>query len=412
MKSLSRRHSTARLVARVLEDPSLPERIRSLPPERLHELVRAVGLEDSGELVALATPDQLVSLFDGDLWTSARPGEEEAFDAPRFVTWLEVLAEAGIDRAAARLAQCSEEFLALALSRLVLVVESEVVQREVESDDERIEKLLESQLVEELGEYFLVSKLHEGWDTLLGVLLAWDRDDHGLCERLLARLSRSSARHIDESGGLSEVLTELETLEEDAAAEREERRARVGYVEPRSALAFLRLARRTPPTAPEEDAISRAYFRALAPERPGRRASRAQSVERKAPEPSSVEAPFLALLASAADEERARPVLRSASASEGSLFRRALRGLSLRDPVRHARLLDELAFLTNVLVSGADRSGERWTPETALEEVVRVVESVLPNSEAPAIEELDRWGLIGLFRRGYAGNEGASSAGS
>ncbi len=408
MKSLSRRHSTARLVARVLEDPSLPERIRSLAPERLHELVRAVGLEDSGELVALATADQLVSLFDGDLWTSARPGEEEAFDAPRFVTWLEVLAEAGIDRAAAQLAQCSEEFLALALSRLVLVVESEVVQREVEcDDDERIEKLLESQLVEELGEYFLVSKLHEGWDTLLGVLLAWDRDDHALCERLLARLARASERNIDESGGLSEVLTELETLEEDAAAEREERRARVGYVEPRSALAFLRLARRAPPTAPEEDAISRAYFRALAPERPVRRASHARSAERPAPEPSSAESPLLALLVSAAEDEPQRPVPRLSSASEGSLLRRALRALSLRAEARHARLLDELAFLTNVLVSGDDRSGERWTPETALDEVVRVVESVLPNSEAPAIEELDRWGLIGLFRRGYAGNEGA-----
>ena len=43
----------------------------------------------------IETLEQLREVFDEDLWRSARPGQDEAFDAARFVVWLEVLLEAG-----------------------------------------------------------------------------------------------------------------------------------------------------------------------------------------------------------------------------------------------------------------------------------------------------------------------------
>ena len=63
---------------------------------------RLYGLEDCGELVALATPEQLTRVFDLDLWRSARAGRDEQFDPDRFGLWLEVLAESGVSLAAQR----------------------------------------------------------------------------------------------------------------------------------------------------------------------------------------------------------------------------------------------------------------------------------------------------------------------
>jgi len=75
--------------------PDLAAQIQSLAPPVLARLIGEVGLEDAGELVAFATTEQLARVFDEDLWASARPGEDERFDARRFVTWLEVMLEAG-----------------------------------------------------------------------------------------------------------------------------------------------------------------------------------------------------------------------------------------------------------------------------------------------------------------------------
>src|SRR5262245_52522755 len=68
----------------------LARTVPHLSPESLHQLIRHSGLEASGEIVALATPAQLASVFDMDLWRSAQPGHDEQFDAERFAEWLEL----------------------------------------------------------------------------------------------------------------------------------------------------------------------------------------------------------------------------------------------------------------------------------------------------------------------------------
>ena len=50
----------------------------------LHRVIQNCGLEDCGELVALATPGQLAHVLDVDLWRPATAGGDDTLDAERF----------------------------------------------------------------------------------------------------------------------------------------------------------------------------------------------------------------------------------------------------------------------------------------------------------------------------------------
>ena len=82
-------------LARLLDTPFLARVVPHLPPETLHQLIRHRGLEACGELVTSATPAQLTSLLDLDLWRHAQPGRDDQFDVDRFGEWLEVLVDTG-----------------------------------------------------------------------------------------------------------------------------------------------------------------------------------------------------------------------------------------------------------------------------------------------------------------------------
>src|SRR3954471_7277947 len=109
---LTRTHS---LLNSLIELPDLASTIQALPAPIFAALVRKVGVEDSGDLIALATTEQLVQAFDEDLFVGNRAGERESLDVRRFVVWLEVLLEAGEEAAAQRVAELDEDFVAHAL---------------------------------------------------------------------------------------------------------------------------------------------------------------------------------------------------------------------------------------------------------------------------------------------------------
>src|SRR5205823_3807678 len=77
------------LLDRILDTPNLPRVVPQLPPLVLHRIIQSCGLEDCGELVALATPGQVAAVFDLDLWRAEQPGLDEQFDADRFGVWLD-----------------------------------------------------------------------------------------------------------------------------------------------------------------------------------------------------------------------------------------------------------------------------------------------------------------------------------
>src|SRR5262245_34900528 len=112
-----------KLLSRILERPGLVKAVQALPARALLGVIDQIGLEDAGELVAMATIEQLQHMFDDDLWRSPRPGEEERFDPARFAVWLEVLLEAGDAVLADKLAALDQTLLALALHARVLVLD-------------------------------------------------------------------------------------------------------------------------------------------------------------------------------------------------------------------------------------------------------------------------------------------------
>ena len=87
------RASVEHRLARLLDAPFLARVVPHLAPETLHQLIQYRGLDACGELVTLATPAQLTSLLDLDLWRHAQPGRDEQFDVDRFGEWLEVLVD-------------------------------------------------------------------------------------------------------------------------------------------------------------------------------------------------------------------------------------------------------------------------------------------------------------------------------
>jgi Family of unknown function (DUF6178) len=250
-----------KLLSRLLDQPRLVQAVQAMPPRALLRLIDHVGLEDAGEIVALATTRQLERMFDEDLWRAGRPGEDERFDPARFGLWLEVMLEAGEPFTADKLADLPEDLLALALDAQVLVIDLDELA--ISAIDEQLEKLLENGPCLDFGPHRAIARQVEGWDALAAALTALDERHPDVLRRLLERLCHASSEWIRDNGGLHHVLTSVEMLEEDAAAGREDRRARAGHVSPASARAFLKLpaAGVEAVLAEPRDAVTRAYFR-------------------------------------------------------------------------------------------------------------------------------------------------------
>src|SRR5688572_4069625 len=110
-----------RLLNRILDTPHLAQVVPRVKPELLHRVIQRCGLEDCAELVALATPDQWVRIFDLDLWRAGHPALDEQFDADRFGVWLEVLVESGAAFAAQKLAEMDRDLVIAGLAQHVRV---------------------------------------------------------------------------------------------------------------------------------------------------------------------------------------------------------------------------------------------------------------------------------------------------
>src|SRR5690606_39207114 len=141
------------VLARLLDEPQLVSAIRSLDTSTFHALVEHVGIADAGELVAMATDEQLLHVLDETLW-SQRPGVTETFSHHAFVTWLEVLLEAGEGHLVDRVCALPEELVAMGIHRVALVVPSDALGIDLASADwddaERAEKALDACLYLEL----------------------------------------------------------------------------------------------------------------------------------------------------------------------------------------------------------------------------------------------------------------------
>jgi hypothetical protein len=407
--------SSARLLRHVLERPELVREVRSLAPAELGKLIDFVGLEGAGELVALATTSQLERVFDEDLWSSERAGDDPHFDSKRFRVWLEVLLEAGEEAVVRRLRELPEDFVTLAVARSMLVVDIDALGIALcDADDELepIEKALESLSYEEWEEFRLIARDQSVFDSLLSVLMALDREHHALLRRILERCTAMSQETIADNGGLYDVLTSDEMLEVDARAVRDERRGAAGHVAPSDAKSFLELARRGLGDDRARDPVTRAYFRELA--------------RSDAPVASDTELARILARATSGDAEPRRARKGKASkrrlaatagasetglaAAESSLLEVALGELREHDAARYAERMEELAYLANVLVAGHSVGERRLRPVEALELAVatcgRALEAALERSGSAgdrlrARQHLETTPLDVWFRAGF-----------
>ena len=366
MTQLRRLSGASRLLERLVELPDLPTTVRALPAPAFASLVRKVGIEDAGEIVALATTEQLVTAFDEDLFVGA-PGERETFDARRFLRWLEALRETGEDVAARRLTELSEDFVVHALDALVLVLDHDALRDRMQEDPDdedadRADDALASALTEEIDGYLLVARDPEAWDAILGVVLALDREHRAVLVRLLDRCVRLSSELVDDLAALSEVLTEAASLAEDVEAEREDRRSAAGFVEARAARAFLSLARSGAEPA-ERDAGTRAYFRSASK----------QPVAATGAEAAAEAATVLAWLAEADEAQPKRRTQRALPSSRSFPIAEALSALSQRASSAFDARMEELAYLANVLIAGAKGPRGRYRPAEAAEAALATV---------------------------------------
>ena len=127
-------------LARLLDTPFLARIVPHLAPEMLHQIIQYRGLEACGELVTSATPAQLTSLLDLDLWRHAKPGRDEQFDVDRFGEWLEVLVDAGHSVAARTVAALDRHLVIAGLSRHLRVFDSGTFEPTESSDDELMDR--------------------------------------------------------------------------------------------------------------------------------------------------------------------------------------------------------------------------------------------------------------------------------
>ncbi|MGE6761905.1 DUF6178 family protein [Corallococcus interemptor] len=412
------------LLTRILEEPELVSIVQGLEAPVLSRLIDHIGLEDSGEIVALATTEQLKKIFDEDLWRGAKPGKDPAFDAERFSLWLQVMMEAGVEFAAQKLAELDEDLVTLAVCKQVLVINLDALAERMSGnsrsdEDDLTDKALESCLYEEFAEYQIIARDHQGWDALIAVLVELDKNHHDFLMRMLDRCCYISTEYIDDNGGLFNVLDSEEMLESDVAADREDRREAEGYVAPSAAASFLDLARVTPTeeliTSRAADPITRSYFKSL-------EHAAKEAAEQGPPQgaPSQRVVKFLQELreAEVLEAPAEHPLLAAGApraAHTEPLFKRAVLAVRESQPKAYRDRLRELSYLANVLISGCSYAGRTFRPLEAADAAVAVcnlgMERLLRDAAGnrpgdPTVDDaadlLARQELVKLFQVGWS----------
>src|SRR5205823_4859921 len=179
------RGSVEHRLARFLDSPFLARVVPHLAPETLHQLIHYRGLEACGELVTSATPAQLTSLLDLDLWRHAQPGRDEQFDVDRFGEWLEVLVDTGDSVAASTVAALDKQLVIVGLSRYLRVFDPGTFEPTESSDDEPMDRheMMNSEtrgdvLECEVGGYLVRARRTDAWDAIVTLLVTLDAEQH------------------------------------------------------------------------------------------------------------------------------------------------------------------------------------------------------------------------------------------
>jgi Family of unknown function (DUF6178) len=418
------------LLDRILNTPSLEHVIPQLRPDLLHRVIQSCGLEDCGEIVALATSEQLARIFDLDLWRAAQPGLDEEFDADRFGVWLEVLVESGAAVAAQKLAGMDVDLVIAGLAQHALVYDRAAVTPYETTDGELITfyadaiSVFDDGLTFEIGGYLLLARRSDSWDAIVEVLTSLDtwRPDYFHQVMQGCRALSNSGREID---GLDDLLSEGDQAMLDLSVDREQRREKQGYVTPAQARAFLQMSRELrfgSDAMPPANPLARAYFRAIDETRAADAHSAssasgllaAGSEAQPAPEDSAeaVATVFEALLDAGILEQPPRVLLSGSEARAPRLghIRARLEFALDQDQAAYSARNEELAYLANTLMAGCSIQARPFTAQEASDAAIAICNLGLENwplrwlpAEATAtpISFLIDHDLVSVFQVGW-----------
>ena len=405
-------------LARLLDTPFLARVVPHLPPETLHQLIRYRGLDACSELVTSATPAQLTSLLDLDLWRHAQPGRDEQFDVDRFGEWLEVLVDTGDSVAARTVAALDKHLVIVGLSRYLRLFDPGTFEPTASSDDEPVDRneMMNSEtsgdvLECEVGGYLVRARRTDAWDAIVTLLVTLDTEHNHYFHAVMQGCRRLSNSR-PEIDGLDELLMAPEQHLHDAAIERERRRSRHGYATSADARAFLQMARQpqhtphTPrasawasmsasaaasasraasaPTAPIAiNPIATAYFRAAEEQADTTPEDTSAGAPESAPHhdatdvsargdddiPTSIDAVIELLAEAGVMPERPRALLEAADedprATKLPLLKRLMEFVLHHDETAYLTRSRELAFLANTLLAGSSVQSRPFTPQEA-----------------------------------------------
>jgi hypothetical protein len=399
------RGSVDHRLARFLDAPFLARLVPHLAPETLHQLIRYRGLDACGELVTSATPAQLNSLLDLDLWRHAQPGGpggDVEFDVDRFGEWLEVLVDTGDSVAARTVAALDKQLVIVGLSRYLRVFDPGTFEPTKSSDDEPMDRneMMNSEtrgdvLECEVGGYLVRARRTDAWDAIVTLLVTLDIEQHRYFHAVMQGCRRLSHSR-PEIDGLNDLLMAPEQHLHDVATERERRRSRHGHATPADARAFLQMARQprhTPhtsnasasaPTAPiANNPIATAYFRAAEEEADATPEGTSRGAPERAPHhdatdasargdddiPTSIDAVIELLAEAGVMPVRPRALLGAADedprAARLPLLRRLMEVVLHHDETAYLTRSRELAFLANTLVAGSSVQSRPFAPQEA-----------------------------------------------
>jgi|GEM_PF-4113429 len=347
------------LVASMIGSESLPALVEQLSPAALSRLVADIGIEDAGALVTHASENQLTHLLDATIWSGAKPGDPESLSVETLLRWLAVWNDHQI--AADKLYELGEDFCAVAFSRLVVISDIDLAAR---VDDE---------FTQAIGEYVVRSRIDDEWDVIHVSLLSLWEDFPDFAEAVFARLA---FRHTI-LGMFGEDDT-ARVLNADASHEHERRREAEGYVTSVMAGAFLQqVAAADLDTLAVETAYdlqTSEYFRRREVETRTEEQRRYEKQARKSSR-SHIDEPdedreldeLEAELEAFERQQSPGPALLTGPDATRSrqAVRLALAALSDQGLVQ-ARM-DELAYLSNLLMAGTARDGERIPEKQAAE---------------------------------------------
>ncbi len=422
MPSLNPQNPDARqLVRSMTESAALPAFVQRINPHTLKHLVDDVGLEDAGALIAHVSNQQLVHLLDETLWTGARPGDPDKLSVAELLRWLDLWNGLGKGFVADKLYELGDEFCALAFSRLLVIADYDMAPRVLDEHTLAI------------GRYIVRVRVDDEWDAVQTAITALWQDYPDYCEAIFARLAfRHSILATDEDDT-------ARMLDADASHAHEQGREEAGYVTSVMAGSFLRALPEADVDALSEEAeydlMTQEYFRRRQALKAQAEAAAAEAAEAAAatadeedaePEPAEEAAPpeaattaedltVLEAELSAYERAQMRPAAlltgpETAEVMDADWVRVALGRLQSQPAVFDARM-DELTYLSNLVMVGVDAGGERLESGAAanlviatctlgachdlwLEQADDEVEAVLEMlAEAP--------GLVRLFRIGW-----------